>query len=105
MQAEEELAAAEARREELLGARSEPTSSGRPKETSEEDAAELRRWGEPASADGAREHTEIGRFDMERAARVSGARFGYIIGDAARVAFALYQLRARPPRRRTASRR
>jgi seryl-tRNA synthetase len=28
---------------------------------------------------------------MERAARVSGARFGYVIGDAARVAMALYQ--------------
>ena len=28
---------------------------------------------------------------MERAARVSGARFGYVMGDAARVAMALYQ--------------
>ena len=28
---------------------------------------------------------------MERAARVSGARFGYVIGDAALVAMALYQ--------------
>ena len=35
---------------------------------------------------------------MERAARVSGARFGYIIGDAARVACRPLQLRARPPR-------
>ncbi|HEU5311545.1 MAG TPA: serine--tRNA ligase, partial [Candidatus Eisenbacteria bacterium] len=38
-----------------------------------------------------REHTEVGRFDMERAARVSGARFGYIIGDTALVAMSLYQ--------------
>jgi seryl-tRNA synthetase len=57
---------------------------------SEEDAAQLKQWGEAGAAEGAREHTEIGRFDMERAARVSGARFGYIVGDAARVAIALY---------------
>ena len=88
--AEEELAAAEARREELLARVPNPPHPDAPDGTSEEDAAELRRWGDPLSADGAREHTEIGRFDMERAARVSGARFGYIIGDAARVAVALY---------------
>jgi seryl-tRNA synthetase len=88
--AEEELAAAEARREELLARVPNPPHPDAPDGTSEEDAAELRRWGDPSSAEGAREHTEIGRFDMERAARVSGARFGYIVGDAARVAFALY---------------
>ena len=47
--------------------------------------------GEPPAHAEAREHTEIGRFDMERAARVSGARFGYVMGDAALVAMALYQ--------------
>jgi seryl-tRNA synthetase len=88
--AEEELAAAEARREELLARVPNPPHPDAPDGTTEEDAAELRRWGDPASADGAREHTEIGRFDMERAARISGSRFGYIIGDTARLAFALY---------------
>jgi seryl-tRNA synthetase len=88
--AEEELAAAEARREKLLARVPNPPHPDAPEGTSEEDAAELRRWGDAAAADGAREHTEIGRFDMERAARVSGSRFGYIIGDAARVAVALY---------------
>ena len=39
----------------------------------------------------AREHTEIGRFDMERAARISGSRFGYLIGDTALLALALYR--------------
>ena len=39
-----------------------------------------------------REHTEVGRFDMERAARMSGSRFGYWIGDTARLALALYRL-------------
>ena len=51
---------------------------------------ELRRVGEPTTGD-AREHTEIGRFDMERAARLSGSRFGYLIGDTALLAFALYR--------------
>src|SRR4029079_11756212 len=32
-----------------------------------------------------------GRFDMERAASMSGARFGYWIGDTARLALALYR--------------
>ena len=88
--AEEELAAAEAHREELLARVPNPAHPNAPEGTTEEDAAELRRWGDAADSDGAREHTEIGRFDMERAARVSGSRFGYIIGDAARVAIALY---------------
>jgi seryl-tRNA synthetase len=87
--AEEALAAAEARRDDLLARVPNPPHPDAPDGTSEEDAAELRQWGERASSD-AREHTEIGRFDMERAAKVSGARFGYIVGDAARVAFALY---------------
>jgi seryl-tRNA synthetase len=88
--AEEELAAAEARRDELLARVPNPPHPDVPDGASEEDATELKRWGEARPADGAREHTEIGRFDMERAARVSGARFGYIVGVAARVAFALY---------------
>jgi seryl-tRNA synthetase len=88
--AEDALAAAEARREELLARVPNPPHPDVPSGTSEEDAAELKRWGETAGSDGAREHTEIGRFDMERAARVSGSRFGYIVGDAARVAVALY---------------
>src|SRR5207247_11271424 len=37
------------------------------------------------------EHLELGRFDMERAARVSGARFGYLIGDTALLSLALYR--------------
>ncbi len=37
------------------------------------------------------EHTEIGRFELDRAARLSGSRFGYIVGDSALVAMALYR--------------
>ena len=51
----------------------------------------MRSWGELHVLEVPREHTEIGRFDMERAARISGARFGYVIGDSARLAMALYQ--------------
>jgi seryl-tRNA synthetase len=57
----------------------------------EEDAVEVRSWGEPPELAEPREHTEIGRFDMDRAARISGSRFGYLIGDTALLAFSLYR--------------
>jgi seryl-tRNA synthetase len=90
-EAEEQLAAAEAARDAALALVPNPPDDSAPDGDSEEDAEELRRVGEPPALSEPREHTEIGRFDMERAARVSGARFGYVLGDAARVALALYQ--------------
>jgi seryl-tRNA synthetase len=90
-QAEEELAAAEAERDAALALVPNPPHDSVPDGETEDDAAELKRVGEPGPLDLAREHTEIGRFDMERAARVSGARFGYVVGDSALVAMALYQ--------------
>jgi seryl-tRNA synthetase len=90
-EAEEELEAAEAERDALLALVPNPPHDSAPDGETEDDAEELRRVGEPPALAEPREHTEIGRFDMERAARVSGARFGYVIGDAARVAMALYQ--------------
>jgi len=89
--AEEELTAAEAARDEALAVVPNPPHDSAPDGDTEDDAEELRRVGEPPVLTEPREHTEIGRFDMERAARVSGARFGYVIGDSARVAMALYQ--------------
>ncbi|MGH3137466.1 MAG: serine--tRNA ligase [Gaiellaceae bacterium] len=88
---EEELAAAEAERDEALALVPNPPHESSPDGDTEDDAAELSRFGEPPVLESPREHTEVGRFDMERAARVSGARFGYVIGDSARVAMALYQ--------------
>ena len=88
--AEDALAAAEDDREEALAIVPNPPHPSAPDGETEEDAEELRRSGEPPALAGAREHTEIGRFELERAARVSGSRFGYIVGDAARVAVALY---------------
>ena len=90
-QAEQELAAAEAERDEALAAIPNPPDDSTPDGDTDEDAEEIRRWGEPPKLAGAKEHTEIGRFDMERAARLSGARFGYMIGDTALVAMALYR--------------
>jgi len=56
----------------------------------EDDAVEIRRWGEPPQLAEPREATEIGQFDMERGAKVSGSRFGFILDGTALVAFALY---------------
>jgi seryl-tRNA synthetase len=90
-EAEEELVAAEAERDAALALVPNPPHDSVPDGETEDDATEISRWGEPPVLETPREHTEIGRFDMERAARVSGARFGYVIGDAALVAMALYQ--------------
>jgi seryl-tRNA synthetase len=90
-EAEEALAAAEAARDRLALRVPNVPSDDTPSGSTEDDAEEIRRVGEPPSADGAREHVEIGRFDMERAARMSGARFGYWIGDTALLALALYR--------------
>ncbi len=86
---EEQLAAAEAERDRLLEQVPNPPDPSVPDGDTEEDAEELRRVGEPAR--GGPEHTEIGRFELERAARLSGSRFGYLVGDTALLALALYR--------------
>jgi seryl-tRNA synthetase len=88
--AEQRLTEAEAERDALLAQVPNPPDPSSPDGDSDEDAEELRRWGEP-TADGP-EHTEVGRFEMERAARLSGSRFGYVAGDSALVAMALYRM-------------
>jgi seryl-tRNA synthetase len=89
-QREQELATAESLRNELLRQVPNPAHESVPDGETEEDAREERRVGEPAEGQGA-EHLELGRFEMERAARLSGSRFGYIVGDTARLALALYR--------------
>jgi len=89
--AEEELAAAEAERDAALTLLPNPPDDSSPDGDTDEDAIEIRRWGDPPQLADPKEHTEIGRFDMERAARLSGSRFGYMIGDTALVALALYR--------------
>jgi seryl-tRNA synthetase len=89
-QAEDALAAAEAERDAALLDVPNPPEDGIPDGDSEEDAVELRRVGEPREGS-AREAAEIGRFELERAARLSGSRFGYMVGDTALLALALYR--------------
>ncbi len=89
--AEEELAAAERARDELALRIPNLPHPDIPDGSTEDDVVELRRVGEPRTGGETREHTEIGRFEMERAARMSGARFGYWVGDTARLALALYR--------------
>jgi seryl-tRNA synthetase len=68
-----------------------------PDGASEEDNAEVKRWGEPPSFDFApKDHVELGEalglIDIERGVRTSGARFAYLMGPAVRIQFALVQL-------------
>jgi len=90
--AEDELAAAEAERDALALRVPNPPQDDVPDGSAEEDAREVRRVGEPPDLDEPRDHLELGRFEMESAARMSGARFGYWVGDTARLALALYRL-------------
>jgi seryl-tRNA synthetase len=67
-----------------------------PEGESDEDNAEISRWGEPSSFDfPVRDHVALGEglglIDIERGVRTSGARFYYLIGPAVRLEFALAQ--------------
>jgi len=89
---EGELAEAESERDRVGLLVPNPPHDSVPEGATEDDALEIRRVGDPSPSAGAKEHTEIGRFDMERAARIAGSRFGYWIGDAALLALAMYRL-------------
>ena len=89
---EDELAAAEAARDAAMAKVPNPPHESAADGLTEDEAVEIKRWGEPPKLEDAREHTEIGRFELERAAKISGARFGFIAGDAALLAFALYRM-------------
>jgi seryl-tRNA synthetase len=93
---EEELAAAQSRVKSLLERIPNPPSDETPDGFTEEDAVEIRRWGEPPSFDfPTKDHVDLaqayGWIDLERAARVSGSRFVYRIGDVALLELALYR--------------
>ena len=89
---EDELSAAEARRDELLEKVPNPAHESVPDEASGDAEGEVvREVGERPKLANAKEHLELGRFEMERGARLSGSRFGYILGDAARLTLALYR--------------
>ncbi len=88
---EEEHGEAEQARDEALTRVPNPPHESAPDGDAEDDAQELKRWGEPPKLAEPKEHTEVGRFEMERAARVSGSRFGYWVGDTALLALANYR--------------
>jgi seryl-tRNA synthetase len=88
---EEELAAAEAARDDLLQKVPNPPHPSVPDEGGEEEGEIVRVVGEPPELAVPKEHMDLGRFDMERAARVSGSRFGYLVGDTALLSLALYR--------------
>ncbi|HJS69589.1 MAG TPA: serine--tRNA ligase [Gaiellaceae bacterium] len=91
-QVEQELAAAESRRAELLNRVPAPPDPSAPDGFTDDDAVELRRVGEPPQFSfEPRDHLELARIDMERGAKVSGSRFVYRVGAAARLELALYR--------------
>ena len=89
--AEDELAAAAATRDETLAIVPNPPHDSAPDGDTEDDAVEIRRVGEPPTLTEVKEASEVGRFELERAARLSGSRFGYLVGDTALLALALYR--------------
>ena len=89
---EEELAAAERRRVELLDRVPAPPDASAPDGFTDDDAEELRRVGEqPSFPFEARDHLELARIDTERGAKVAGSRFVYRVGAAALLELALYR--------------
>ena len=91
-ESEERLASAAAERDAALQALPNPPNEDVPDGETEDDAVEIRRWGEPPKLEHPRDHLELGRFEMERAARLSGSRFGYIVGDSALLEQAIFRL-------------
>jgi seryl-tRNA synthetase len=96
LQVESDHEQAAQRRQELLDRVPNPPDPSVPDGLTEDDAVELRRVGEPPSFGfEPRDHLDLsephGWIDLERAARVSGSRFAYRVGEAALVELALYR--------------
>ena len=89
-----ELAALEAEREPLLLALPNTPHASVPVGTSADDNVEVRRWGSPRPFDfEPKAHWDLGPalgiLDVERAARMSGARFAVLLREGARLSRAL----------------
>jgi seryl-tRNA synthetase len=88
------LEAARAEVDRLLGELPNLPHESVPDGEGDEDNVELKRVGEPPAFDfPPRDHVELGErlglLDLERAAKVSGSRFAYLLGPAVLVQFAL----------------
>src|SRR5207247_5486203 len=95
-QLEVRLAAAESARSELLARIPNPPAADTPDGFTDDDAVEVARAGEPPAFDfPAKDHLDLaqahGWIDMERAAKVSGSRFAYRVGDLALLELSLYR--------------
>jgi seryl-tRNA synthetase len=91
---DEELARAEAERQQLWSSVPNPPHPSAPDGDSDEDAEVVRTWGDPPELGATvRDHVELAGddIDLERAARVSGSRFVYRKGDAAMLELSLYR--------------
>ena len=92
--AEEEHGQAAARREELLARVPNPPDGSVPDGETEDDAEEISRWGETRESV-PHDHLDLatlhGWIDVERAAKVSGSRFVYRLGEFALLELALYR--------------
>jgi seryl-tRNA synthetase len=90
--AEGDLALLEEARADLLRRVPNPPFDEVPDGTSDEDAVEVKRAGEPPEfAFAMRDHVELGGFDLDRGARLSGSRFAYRRGGAALLELAMYR--------------
>jgi seryl-tRNA synthetase len=90
--AEAELADVEARRSALLMGIPNPPADDIPDGDSDDDAVEIRRVGEPPTFNFAgKDHVELGGFDLDRGAKLSGSRFAYRRGPAALLELAMYR--------------
>jgi seryl-tRNA synthetase len=93
---EEEITAAESRRKEILDRIPNPPAADTPDGFTDEDAEEVKRVGEPPTFTfEPKDHLDLalphGWIDMERAAKVSGSRFAYRVGDVALLELAVYR--------------
>jgi seryl-tRNA synthetase len=89
---ETELDGVEERFQELLAVVPNPPAPSAPDGSTEEDAVEVRRVGEPRELGfDPRDHLELGEIDMERGAKVAGSRFAYRVGETALTELALYR--------------
>jgi seryl-tRNA synthetase len=95
-QLEERLTAAESKRKEILDRIPNPPAGDTPDGFTDDDAEEVKRVGEPPSFTFVpKDHLDLaqphGWIDMERAAKVSGSRFAYRVGDFALLELAVYR--------------
>jgi seryl-tRNA synthetase len=88
---EGELAEAEQARDAALEAVPNPPHESVPDGETEEEAEVVREVGERPKLAEPKDHLQLARYDMERGARLSGSRFGYIVGGAALLSLALYR--------------